>query len=701
MKSKGRRLSIQLKMAFIFASLTAIVVILLAFFGMQSARTAVIEKVELHLFDKANDAATILDIKVGGWFDYLEGVASQYVLHDDTVSYLEKAVFLKKLADDEPRVLGFDIIDTKGNYYLPDGRIIDVSSAQYFKDSEHGTKRFFSEPFPSFDTGELIIVIVVPIVNKNNKIKDFICAFIDGYVLCDYVEEITVGEKGSCYIMNKTGVNLAFKDRELVKNRFSTLEAVKDDPSFADAAAYNKMVLEHDQPLIGYFEFQGSSNIACSAPSEILGWKFVVQAPVKEFLGTLDFLRQKIIIISFVLMFVSIVVVFIGSRSIVLPISRTAKALQNIAEGEGDLTVRLPVTGNDELTDLQLYFNQTIEKIGGSVKGVGENTEAMEIIANDLVSNMDETSSAIHQISKNIESVKAQTITQSTSVTETVATMEEIIRTITNLNSNIESQASSVAQSSASIEEMVQGIAAITDQLNKNSQSMEELSAQVQAGRQGATLANNFIQQVAEKSDSLNETANVIQSIASQTNLLAMNAAIEAAHAGEAGKGFAVVADEIRKLAEESNTQGKQISDMINETLAIISDMAKAGKNAENTFASVYELAKQIAEREISIVSSMQEQDKGNREVLKAISSINDVTNEVNAGSSEMLRGGKQVATEMRKLDELTHIISNSMNEMASGAIQISKAIQEVNEITQKNKDAIIALNNEVGKFKF
>ena len=258
-----------------------------------------------------------------------------------------------------------------------------------------------------------------------------------------------------------------------------------------------------------------------------------------------------------------------------------------------------------------------------------------------------------------------------------------------------------VEQSSSSIEEMVHGIATITEQLNQNSQSMEELNAQVTAGKQGATIANTLIQQVAEKSDSLHETANVIQSIASQTNLLAMNAAIEAAHAGEAGKGFAVVADEIRKLAEESNTQGKQVSTMIKQTLAIINDMTTAGKTAEKNFTGIYELASEISNRESNILTAMQEQDKGNREVLDAIISINEATNEVNAGSGEMLRGGKQVADEMRKLDELTRVISDSMNEMASGAIQINKTIQEVSEITQKNKNAIIALNSEVGKFKF
>ena len=96
----------------------------------------------------------------------------------------------------------------------------------------------------------------------------------------------------------------------------------------------------------------------------------------------------------------------------------------------------------------------------------------------------------------------------------------------------------------------------------------------------------------------------------------------------------------------------------------------------------------------------MQEQERGSREVLVAMKSINAVTSEVKDGSAEMLRGGEQVAGEMRKLDDLTRVITDRMNEMASGAVQINTAVQEVNAITQKNKSAIETLSAEVGKFK-
>ena len=695
-----RRLSIKLKMALTFASINVLLVSFLAFFSVRNLRTAIIEKVEQELQNKAKDVSALLDERIRIVFSNLQGIARANELRSVDATFEERALYLKTVEKEVDGVLDLSIADLEGKLYTGGKKTIDIRGDTCFPFIQKG-QCFMSEPFISGLDSALIVVVNVPLYDDNQKLIGALNASLSGYLMTDQIKDIVIGKTGNCYIMDQNGVNVAYKDREMVKNRFSTLEAVKTDKSFAEAAAFNKKVLASNEPIIGYFNFKGSHNIACSATLQTTGWKLGIQAPVNEFLGTINSFRLKIILVNCLLVLISMLAVLFASRSLVLPIDRTAQALKDISEGEGDLTVRLPVNGNDELSDLQLYFNKTIEKIAKSVKGVGESSLAMEAIANELASNMSETASAVHQISKNIEGVKSQTSTQATSVTETAATMEEIIRTITNLNHNIESQASSVEQSSSSIEEMVHGIATITEQLNQNSQSMEELNAQVTAGKQGATIANSLIQQVAEKSDSLHETANVIQSIASQTNLLAMNAAIEAAHAGEAGKGFAVVADEIRKLAEESNTQGKQVSTMIKQTLAIINDMTTAGKTAEKNFTGIYELASEISNRESNILTAMQEQDKGNKEVLDAIISINEVTNEVNAGSSEMLRGGHQVADEMRKLDELTRVISDSMNEMASGAIQINKAIQEVNDITQKNKKAIIALNSEVGKFKF
>ena len=178
-----------------------------------------------------------------------------------------------------------------------------------------------------------------------------------------------------------------------------------------------------------------------------------------------------------------------------------------------------------------------------------------------------------------------------------------------------------------------------------------------------------------------------------------MNAAIEAAHAGESGKGFAVVAEEIRKLAEESNMQGKHIGVVIKESTEIIEKLTEAGAKAEQLFIQVYESVSAISKQEDSIVNSMKEQDSTSRQVLSAIKEINKVTEEVKDASAEMIEGGAQIAEEMQKLSEITRETTDNMNDIASGADQITNSVHEINLVTRKNKASIKKLSEEISRF--
>mgnify|MGYP000928401488 CR=1 FL=1 len=246
---------------------------------------------------------------------------------------------------------------------------------------------------------------------------------------------------------------------------------------------------------------------------------------------------------------------------------------------------------------------------------------------------------------------------------------------------------------------MVANIASIGQTLGKTDEVIKSLTTATGDGKATLVTSNTVTQKIAEESGSLMEASSVIQHIASQTNLLAMNAAIEAAHAGEAGKGFAVVADEIRKLAEESSTQGKSITATLKNLSGEIETLSASSKTVEEKFNAIFSLAEQVKEMSALLTEAMKEQENGSKEVLTAIKSINTVTIEVQAGSEEMLKGGEGVAEEMQKLDSLTRVITESMNEMAAGAIQINNAVQEVNDITQQNKTSIETLAGEIGNF--
>ena len=695
-----KRFSMRNKLLIIFGLLTFVVGFILALIGVRTARKAVTEKVATHLIDKATDTAEILDGRVTAFFQFLEGLTRAPQIRDNTISFQEKTSYLINEAKAHPILRELYIVDTEGVQYHPDGSKTEYKTDVWFTETMKG-KKYTAEPYrDKTSDNQMFITFSLPVYDDNKNIVGVLGADVDGMWLSDQIDDIVVGKTGFCYILGLTGITIAQKNYEIVKKQDNIIENAKTIPAFESIAAFVKKALVSDKIEIGYYQFNNVSTIATFVKMKTTGWTIIIKAPIKEFMGTITELRLQMIFIGIGVLAVSLVIVFFVARAMIKPVNIVVGALKDIAEGEGDLTVRLPVHGNDEITDLSEYFNETIEKIGSSIKSVGESSEDMTNIGNELASNMTETASAVHQISANIDGVKQQALTQAASVTETAATVEEIIRTIRQLNGSIENQAASVAESSSAVEQMVGNIASITQTLDKTNDVVKTLASATAEGKNTIVTSNSVTQKIAEESGGLLDASNVIQHIASQTNLLAMNAAIEAAHAGEAGKGFAVVADEIRKLAEESSVQGKTITATLKVLSGEIETLSASSKTAEEKFNAIFALSEQVKTMSQNLMEAMREQENGSKEVLSAIRDINMVTNQVNDGSAEMLRGGENVAQEMQKLDELTRVITDSMNEMASGAVQISNAVQEVNAISQKNKESIENLSKEVGKFK-
>jgi methyl-accepting chemotaxis protein len=405
-----------------------------------------------------------------------------------------------------------------------------------------------------------------------------------------------------------------------------------------------------------------------------------------------------IIGISSVLIAVTIILIIAGS--IAKPITRVALTLKDISEGEGDLTKTVDIKTNDEIGDMARYFNATLEKIRGLVTTIKNQSIALLGVGNELAGNMTQTAAAINEITANIQSIKTRVINQSSSVTQTNATMEQITINIDKLKSHVDSQSNSVAQSSSAIVEMLANIQSVTQTLVKNTANVKDLMEASEVGRSGLQEVATDIQEIARESEGLLEINAVMENIASQTNLLSMNAAIEAAHAGEAGKGFAVVADEIRKLAENSGDQSKTISTVLKKIKDSIDKITRSTDSVLNKFTAIDDGVRIVSDQEENIRNAMEEQGAGSKQILEAIGQLNEVTLVVKSASEEMLEGSRQVIAESKNLEMVTEEISNGMNEMASGADEINVAINQVNTISGENKGNIDVLVQEVSKFK-
>jgi len=418
-----------------------------------------------------------------------------------------------------------------------------------------------------------------------------------------------------------------------------------------------------------------------------------IMAPVYEML-------EITIAICAVVLLVLILAALFLSRSISRPIVKVANNLKDIAEGEGDLTHTIPVHSNDEVGALALYFNETLEKINNLVKNVKGEAASLAGIGTDLSSNMTETAAAVNEITANIQSIKGRVINQSASVSETHATMEQLTQNIHKLNEHVEDQTSHVAQASSAIEEMMANIGSVTNTLVNNAGNVKTLKEASEVGRAGLQEVAADIQEIARESEGLLEINAVMENIASQTNLLSMNAAIEAAHAGEAGKGFAVVADEIRKLAESSGEQSKTIGTVLKKIAESIKKITTSTDNVLGKFEAIDSSVRTVADQEDSIRNSMEEQTAGSKQVLEGVSLVNEITQKVKEASQQMLNGAKEVIQESFNLEKATQEITGGMNEMASGASQVNTAVNNVSGISGKNREAIDALIREVSRFK-
>lgn len=689
------RFSLKMRMLLIFGGLIVLILAILMALSIFRSKQSIMHRVESELMNKAQDTASILDNYVLEWKEYLNGISMAYIFRNPEASYLDKAKALAKVAKiGKKECLFLAIVDKNGMLYEADGSVHDFSTTEWFK---HSADKFYvSSTYSAALYKTLVQTFVFPIPFTSDRLV----ADMSGFVMYNAVHNIVIGKTGGCDVYDRTGTYLAGNIKEFVEKRINLIEEAKRDKVYETTANAIQQLLDSDSDTIGYYGWFGARKIMAGANMKTTGWQIMVFAPVNEFLGDITILQRTIIVCGILILLVSLAVTFFIAQNIISPITATVGVLRDIAQGEGDLRARLPVKGNDELTDLQLYFNETIGKIASLVRHIAENSRKMDEIGNKLSLKMSETSSSMQEINENIEEVREQSVTQAESAQEVMGTLDKITETLENLSERIESQSQAVIHSSAAVTEMVENINSVTRSIEKSDGMVASLAEATTEGQKTLHESTDVTERIAEESSAIVEAASVIQNIAEQTNLLAMNAAIEAAHAGEAGKGFAVVADEIRKLAEESATQGKSIGDTLKNLSLKIMNLVDSGKVVEEKFKAIFTISEEVRKMSGELTAAMVEQSNGSKEVLEEIKSISEVTREVRQASVDMLESGKTVQSSMKKLNEMTDAVKEAMSDMADNAMEVNEAVKNVNEMAITNKSAIGEVAREVSRFK-
>jgi methyl-accepting chemotaxis protein len=576
------------------------------------------------------------------------------------------------------------VIESNGYRPKPDW---DNTAKDWFKLAvAAGGKPVCTEPYVDAMTGKLCITISKTLTGAGGRVLGVLAEDLLIDSLNDYIKK--EAQAGStAYLLDSTGIYLTGSDKTKIMkvNYFDDMKL----------GAYKTGALAS-----GNHTVNTGSLILNSAEIKATNWSLVSTTPATVvFKNANAIVVRSIILLVALLAVLTVVLIFIIRRTL-KPIDVITRALKDIAEGEGDLTRTLNVNANNEIGELALYFNQTMGKIRKLVQLIKTQAEALSGIGRELSNEMTGNAAAVDEITSNIESIKSQIVNQSASVTETSATMGQIINNIDNMTGQIEIQSEVVSKSSAAIEQMIANIQSVTSTLETNANSVKALTDAANVGRSSVQDVSADIQEIAKESEGLLEINAVMENIASQTNLLSMNAAIEAAHAGEAGKGFAVVAEEIGKLAVNSSDQSQTIGSVLKRIKQSIDKITASTDDVLGKFDAISTSVGLVTEQTDNIKDAMEQQNAGSARILEAISALKDLAAQVKTSSDAMQEGSRQVRTESQHLESATSEISDGMNEITTGADAIKTAITEVNTLSEQNKAGIESLSTEVLKFK-
>jgi len=514
-----------------------------------------------------------------------------------------------------------------------------------------------------------------------------------GIDLTEFVNSIfrNYASNSSLYLFNSDGEITGAKNSSLVA------EKVKIDYELVETGAEIFQKVKTLSP--GEYQYYNSHDgVVAIGQVSALGW--YITAIEKVGLFAVFGSNMTFLFFAMIAVIAGIFIIFnFYISQMIQPLNSMKETLDHIAV-DWDLTQRLHLHRHDEIGTLGEFFNLTFGKMRELLVAIKGKTIALSDTGDELSSYMTATKKDIDGINNNIQDMRGEILSQSDMVISSVSSMEKINNGIEELNKHIAIQSESVAQSSSAIEEMLANIRSVTQTLVKNTANINTLAETSEAGRVDVQKVSTDIHEIAAESESLMQINSVMQTIASQTNLLAMNAAIEAAHAGSAGAGFAVVADEIRKLAENSGKQSKTISAVLKKIKLMIDDITKSTGVVLERFDVIEQDVQTVSDQESQIRNAMEEQGVGSRQILDAVNKLNTVTGEVRNASLNMTAESKEVLKQSETLKKNTAVVAGNMDDMSGSADEITKAFKRVQEITQENKENITMLSTDISLFK-